>query len=168
MIGISKIKNSKNEIEKIKNHSKPPKPVRQSVFKQFQQNWTSFWLFTENLTLLLPGNPNTNLPSNSNISKMLRLNFLHSNKYLVSLLMICMICILELIDSQKSRFTIFSVLKGLNKIKKKLKTIWNLKTSFEIIWNHLNPLVWVLVPTCLQTVISRKRWEQTLSSQQHF
>ena len=40
-----------NKIKKIKNHSKPLKLERQSLFKQFQQKPKIFLIFTENLTI---------------------------------------------------------------------------------------------------------------------
>ena len=61
------------------NHSKPPKLVRQLLFKQCQQKpHIFFWLFTENLTILLPvtrcAGHNTDLPANNNISNKVREN----------------------------------------------------------------------------------------------
>ena len=64
--------------QKIKNHSKPPKLVSQSLFNNFNTFQIFFWFFTEALTLslLVPrwADDNTDLPSNSNISKPVRVS----------------------------------------------------------------------------------------------
>ena len=87
-----------NEKKKIQNDLKSPKLVKQSFFKQFQQNPNIFFLFfTENLTLYLPVSrptgPNTELPSKSNISKTVRVNIVVTatffKGYSISFQMIC-------------------------------------------------------------------------------
>ena len=69
----------KKENEKLKNHSKPSKLVRKSLFCFF---------FIENLFLSLPvthsAGHNTILPSNSSISKMLKVNIIFTGHLLKS------------------------------------------------------------------------------------
>ena len=79
IIGISKSRLSiflsteivKKKSKTFKDHSKPPKLVSQSLFKEFQQIPNIFF-FTETLTLLLPvphwAGDSTDLPSDCNIS----------------------------------------------------------------------------------------------------
>ena len=129
-----------NKVKKIKNRSKVPKLVRKSFFKQFQWSAIIFWLFTGNLTLSLAGTrcagPNTDLPSNSNISKTVTVNAVFtrnfSKEYLISFLVICRLIdfaslVLQLLMfkacgiigiSKIEFFQFFLVLKRLNKIKK--------------------------------------------------
>ena len=68
----------KQNQKKMLNNSKPPKVVKQSLFKQFQQKQNIFLFFTENLTLSLPvahcAGYNIDIHSNSNISKEVRVN----------------------------------------------------------------------------------------------
>ena len=67
-----------NKIKKIENDLKPPKLVRRSLFKQFQQKLDIFRFFTKNLAVLvsvtLCVGHNTDLRSNGNISKTVRSN----------------------------------------------------------------------------------------------
>ena len=71
-------------LSKIKNfetHSKPPNLVRQTLSKQIQQKRNSIG----NLTLLLPttccASTQTNFPSNSNISKTVRVNSVSATQF---------------------------------------------------------------------------------------
>ena len=81
------ISQSISKIKLKKKHLKPPKLVSQSLFQQFNKSRTLFRFFTENLTLLLPlgggggGGANTDLPSNSNILKTVRVNIAFKNVF---------------------------------------------------------------------------------------
>ena len=65
-----------NKIKEIKNYSESPKLLSQSLFKQFR---------IENLTLSLPATRcaghNTDLPSNRNISKTVRITIAFTQKF---------------------------------------------------------------------------------------
>ena len=56
----------------------------QLLFKQFKKRWILFWFFTEILFLLFPvlhwASANTDLPSNSNISKTVRVKIAFTKK----------------------------------------------------------------------------------------
>ena len=96
MLNYWNLKNQKliKRNRKIKNHSKPPKPVRQSLFKQYQQK--------SNIVLVVHWkcNPFASWKSlyeskyQSAFEQQYLENgeskhFLHINKYLISFLMIC-------------------------------------------------------------------------------
>ena len=81
------------------------------------------------LSLSLPvprwASANADLPPNSNISKMVRVNIVFTRtifkEYLISFLMICRLTLhLWSLESQKSKFSIFPALKGLQKCDKSL------------------------------------------------
>ena len=100
IIGISKsrlsnfpvLKQLKKKKKTFKDHSKPPKLVSQSLFKEFQQILNIFF-FTETLTLLLPvphwAGDSTDLPSDSNISSKRCPQKKFFKEYSISFLMVC-------------------------------------------------------------------------------
>ena len=82
-----KKKRKKKENEKLKNHSKPPKLVRKSLSSNSNKSRKLFF-FIENLFLSLPvtrsAGHNTILPSNSSISKMLKVGIVFTGHFLKS------------------------------------------------------------------------------------
>ena len=86
-----------NKIKKIKNHSKPSKLVSNHFSSNFNKIPIFFWFFTETLTLSLPvplsAGDNTDLPSDSNISKTVRVKIAFTRRlfkeYSTSFLMVC-------------------------------------------------------------------------------
>ena len=86
---IFPVLNRINKIMKVKNHLKPPKLESQSALKQFQQKPNIFLTFIGNLTFSLHVTrwavANTDLPSNSNISKTVRVNNAFKKTFLSSI-----------------------------------------------------------------------------------
>ena len=72
--------------KKIKNHSKPPKLVSQSLFKKFQQSPNIFLVFHWNVNPFTSftslGRWNIDLPLDSNISKTGRVNIAFKERFL--------------------------------------------------------------------------------------
>ena len=71
--------------KKTKKHLKPLKLVRQSLFKLIEQKSIFYSTFTKNLTLLPPvphwAGDSTNLHSNKNISKVVRVNVTFTERF---------------------------------------------------------------------------------------
>ena len=130
---IFPVRKGLNKIKKLKNHSKPPKLLWQSFFKKFQQKANFFLVFHWKFNPFASWNPlcgsyywpifeqqyHKNDESNG-------LHNLFFKEYLRSFLMICSLidfefmvlrcwCLkfVELLESQKSSFSIYPVLKGL-------------------------------------------------------
>ena len=88
------------------------------------RSWTFFWFFIEHLAISLPGKrcagPNTDLPSNSNISKTVRVNIAFREtfliEYLISFLMICKLVVYALVVLHLLMFKVCGII-GISQIK---------------------------------------------------
>ena len=152
IISISNIEffNFSGKLKKIKNHSKPPKLVSQSLFKKFQQSPSIFLVFHWNFnpfTSFTPlGRWNIDLPLDSNTSKMGRVNISFKERFLKNIQWAqwfssywCL-KVVELWASQKSSFSIFLILKGLKTMKFGQLIECNMRNSF--FWKIIHKIWW--------------------------
>ena len=119
-----------NKRKEIKNYSKPPKLLSQSLFKQFK---------IEDLTLSLPATRcaghNTDLPSNRNISKTVRITIAFTQKFFKEYCISSNKCLLNFETVRCGAYQREALISKLRKW-----TILNIKTllffSFKIRMNH--------------------------------
>ena len=105
-----------NKIKKFKNHSKPSKLVSQSFFNKIP---IFFWFFTETLTLSLPvslsAGDDTDLPSDSNISKTVRVNIAFTRRllkeYSTSFPMVCRLIDFALVVLRLLMFKVCGIIR---------------------------------------------------------
>ena len=118
--------------KKFKNHSKPPKLVRQSLFKQFQQKPNIFLVFHWKYYFFASYNLVYDLHLSSNISEMVRVNIAFTRKffkeYLISFLMIFRLIYFALVMFKVCGIT------GISKIEFFSFSDEKLYTFFKISW----------------------------------